>query len=99
MTARVMKQGEEDPRSVRVVNFGREGCFVFFDNSSSTISPNSIEFDYGEGSALRLQVEPVIRTADNLGVGLRFISSQNSDEEQDLQDYLIHLRRSGYVSN
>lgn len=108
ISARVLAKGsrasgEEDNKRkpnlvpVRVVNFGAQGCFIFFENNSSVVEPESIEFDYSEGSVLTLPVESVIKTYDQLGAGLRFLPTKNSDEEQDLQDYLLHLRRSGYV--
>ncbi len=100
ISARVISEsGEGAPgEPVRVVNFGKEGCFIFFDEALNDLDPNWIEFDYGDSSLLRLKVVTTIRTRDRLGMGLRFLRAVDSDEEQDLQDYLIHLRRSGYVS-
>ncbi len=36
---------KQQSHPVRVVNFGKEGCFVFFENAAFAIDPQSIEFD------------------------------------------------------
>jgi hypothetical protein len=46
---------------------------------------------------MEAKVEPVIKTGDGFGGGLRFLDGAlEGDWNKDLKDYLGYLRRSGY---
>ena len=81
----------------RLSNFGLEGCFVFSASSAIPFPPHLIRLLSGEKVLLEAEVEPVLRTADGFGWGLRFSESAGTgDWTKDLQDYLNFLRRAGY---
>lgn len=86
-----------DNASCRLSNFGADGCFVFSVNEAIAFEPRSIRVHSGEKTLLEADVEPLLRTADGFGWGLRFCGAGiDGDWTKDLQDYLGFLRRSGY---
>jgi len=81
----------------RLSNFGMEGCFVFSVNEAISFSPKAIRVHSDNKVLLEAEVEPLLHTADGFGWGLRFSGAGiDGDWTKDLQDYLGHLRRSGY---
>ncbi|MGZ3652152.1 MAG: hypothetical protein ACXVB9_16975 [Bdellovibrionota bacterium] len=81
----------------RLSNFGLEGCFVFSVSEAIAFTPSSIRIQGDEKVLLEAEVEPLLRTRDGFGWGLRFSESALSgDWTKDLQDYLGFLKRSGY---
>ncbi len=81
----------------RMSNFGLEGCFVFSVNEAIVFEPKTIRVQSGEKTLLEADVEPLLRTRDGFGWGLRFSGSGiDGDWTKDLQDHLGFLRRSGY---
>ena len=81
----------------RLSNFGLQGCFVFSAAGEIPFTPKTLKIFSGEEALLEAEVEPVLRTRDGFGWGLRFDRSANDgDWTKDLQDYLGYLRRSGY---
>jgi len=81
----------------RLSNFGLEGCFVFSVSEAISFSPRAIRVESGDKILLEADVEPLLRTGDGFGWGLRFSSSGvDGDWSKDLQDHLGFLRRSGY---
>jgi hypothetical protein len=81
----------------RLSNFGLEGCFVFSVSEAVAFAPTSVRIERDEKVLLEAEVEPLLRTADGFGWGLRFRESAiDGDWTKDLQDYLGFLRRSGY---
>ncbi len=81
----------------RLSNFGLEGCFVFSINEAISFRPNVIRIRSGEKILIETEVEPLLRTSDGFGWGLRFSGSAiDGDWTKDLQDHLGFLRRSGY---
>ena len=86
-----------DTLEVRLVNFGLEGCFVFSESGPLPFVPQAVRIFNAEQTLLETEVEPVERTGDGFGWGLRFSSSVlDGDWSKDLQDYLGFLRRAGY---
>ena len=90
--------GENGDNAIgRMSNFGVEGCFVFSIHEAIGFEPKSIRVQSGEKILLEAEVEPLLRTRDGFGWGLRFSDSAvDGDWTKDLQDYLGYLRRSGY---
>jgi hypothetical protein len=81
----------------RMSNFGLEGCFIFSVDEAIAFEPKTIRVQSGEKTLLEAEVEPLLRTGDGFGWGLRFSgASIDGDWTKDLQDYLSFLRRSGY---
>lgn len=81
----------------RLSNFGLEGCFVFSERGAISFEPKLIRIFSGDQALLEAEVEPVLRTGDGFGWGLRFDqTASDGDWTKDLQDYLGFLRRSGY---
>lgn len=81
----------------RLSNFGLEGCFVFSIDEAIAFQPKMIRVQSGEKTLLEAEVEPLLRTRDGFGWGLRFSGSGiDGDWTKDLQDHLGFLRRSGY---
>ena len=81
----------------RLSNFGLEGCFVFSVSEAIGFAPSSVRILSDEKVLLEAEVEPLLRTRDGFGWGLRFSESAlDGDWTKDLQDYLGFLRRSGY---
>jgi|GEM_PF-7067775 len=81
----------------RLSNFGSEGCFVFSVSAAIPFTPVAIRVQSEDKLLLEAEVEPLLRTADGFGWGLRFSGSGiDGDWTKDLQDYLGFLRRSGY---
>lgn len=86
-----------DNSKCRLSNFGAEGCFVFSVDEAIPFTPASIRLLSGEKVLLEADVEPLLRTGDGFGWGLRFSGAGiDGDWTKDLQDYLGFLRRSGY---
>lgn len=86
-----------DTTEVRLSNFGLEGCFVFSESGTIPFTPKTVRIFTGEQTLLEADVEPVERTGDGFGWGLRFSKNAlEGDWSKDLQDYLGFLRRSGY---
>lgn len=81
----------------RLSNFGLEGCFVFSESGQIPFAPRTMRVYSGTEALLEAEVDPVIRTRDGFGWGLRFGQAAIAgDWTKDLQDYLGVLRRSGY---
>jgi len=81
----------------RLSNFGLEGCFVFSVNEAIRFEPRAIRVYSGDKILLESEVEPLLRTSDGFGWGLKFSGAAiDGDWTKDLQDYLGFLRRSGY---
>jgi hypothetical protein len=81
----------------RLSNFGLEGCFVFSITGEIPFPPKKIKIFSKEEPLLEAEVDPVLRTRDRFGWGLRFDRAlSDGDWTKDLQDYLGFLRRSGY---
>jgi hypothetical protein len=81
----------------RLSNFGLEGCFVFSVSEAIPFPPTLIRVRSEENLLLEAEVEPLLRTRDGFGWGLRFSrTAVDGDWTKDLQDYLSYLRRSGY---
>lgn len=86
-----------DTTEGRLSNFGAEGCFVFAEGGAISFLPRSLRIYNDKQTLLEAEVEPVMRTRDGFGWGLRFSrSAMDGDWSKDLQDYLGYLRRSGY---
>lgn len=86
-----------DNALARLSNFGLEGCFVFSVDAAIPFAPKAIRIQSDEKVLLEADVEPLLRTRDGFGWGLRFNESAVAgDWTKDLQDYLGFLRRSGY---
>jgi hypothetical protein len=86
-----------DTCMARLSNIGVEGCFVFSANAAIPFAPGMIRIVNDDQTLLEAEVEPILRTADGFGWGLRFSESGTSgDWTKDLQDYLGYLRRAGY---
>jgi len=86
-----------DNALARLSNFGVEGCFVFSVSAAIPFAPTAIRILSDEKVLLEDDVDPILRTADGFGWGLRFHESATAgDWTKDLQDYLGFLRRSGY---
>jgi hypothetical protein len=86
-----------DTSKGRLANFGAEGCFVFSVTGEIPFAPTMVRIFSGKEALLEAEVEPVLRTRDGFGWGLRFDPSAiEGDWSKDLQDYLGFLRRSGY---
>jgi hypothetical protein len=86
-----------DTKEGRLSNFGAEGCFVFLEDGRIPFAPRSLRIFSGERTLLEAEVDPVNRTRDGFGLGLRFSrSAMEGDWSKDLQDYLGYLRRVGY---
>ncbi len=87
-----------DTAIVRLSNFGLAGCFVFSEDEEISFVPRFVRvFSSEQATLLEAEVEPVLRTSDRFGWGLRFSrSAADGDWSKDLQDYLGFLRRSGY---
>lgn len=86
-----------DTSEGRISNFGLEGCFVFAENGVVPFIPRAMRIYNDEQTLLEAEVEPVMRTRDGFGWGLRFSrSAMDGDWSKDLQDYLGYLRRAGY---
>ena len=81
----------------RLSNFGLEGCFVFSVSGKISFPPRLVRIASGDRVLLEAEVEPVLRTNDGFGWGLRFREGAVAgDWSKDLQDYLGYLRRAGY---
>lgn len=86
-----------DTSKGRLANFGIEGCFVFSEQGEIPFAPKTLRIFSGGEALLEAEVEPVLRTRDGFGWGLRFDPGAiRGDWSKDLQDYLGFLRRSGY---
>lgn len=86
-----------DTIEARLSNFGEAGCFVFLESGAFKFAPRSMRIFSGEETLLEAEVEPVLRTKDGFGWGLRFSRlAMQGDWSKDLQDYLSFLRRAGY---
>jgi hypothetical protein len=90
--------GNGDTVPARLSNFGLEGCFVFSESAAIPFVPAAIRVRSEDGKMLfEADVDPLLRTSDGFGWGLRFHESATAgDWTKDLQDYLGYLRRSGY---
>lgn len=86
-----------DNAKARLSNFGLEGCFVFSVSEAISFRPRAIRVESGEKVLLEAEVEPLLRTSDGFGWGLRFSGDAiDGDWTKDLQDYLGFLRGAGY---
>jgi len=86
-----------DTREGRISNLGREGCFVFAEEGAVNFSPKALRILSRGQLLLEADVEPVMRTRDGFGWGLRFSrTALEGDWNKDLQDHLGFLRRAGY---
>lgn len=86
-----------DTTEGRLSNFGQEGCFVFVENGIIPFAPRALRIFSAEQMLLEAEVDPILRTKDGFGWGLRFSrSAMDGDWSKDLQDYLGYLRRAGY---
>lgn len=86
-----------DTSEGRLSNFGLEGCFVFAVGAAIPFRPVAIRVRSQERTLLEAEVDPILRTTDGFGWGLRFRKAAiDGDWTKDLQDYLGYLRRSGY---
>ncbi len=89
---------KQDPIPVRLSNIGRAGCYVFSADRPLQSRPKQVAIRLGDSTILERSVESTVVTDDKFGMGLRFLSDGGtSDWSKDLEDYLGHLRRSGYV--
>ncbi len=90
-------EGSEQSCSVRLSNFGSQGCFVFSEDRKIPFTAGFIRIESGDRILLEAVVDPVISTKDGFGLGLRFQDGAYAgDWSKDLKDYLGFLRRSGY---
>jgi hypothetical protein len=81
----------------RLSNFGEAGCFVFAESGAVAFVPRFVRVMSRESTLLEAEVEPVLKTRDGFGWGLRFSrAAMDGDWSKDLQDYLGYLRRAGY---
>ncbi len=86
------------PIEVRLSNLGRTGCFVFSTDRVIASAPKQVSIKQGDSTLLERPVERTVSTSDGFGMGLRFVADESgADWGKDLEDYLVHLRRSGYV--
>jgi hypothetical protein len=86
-----------DTTTGRLSNFGEKGCFVFLGTAPISFAPQYMRLLAQDRTLLEAEVEATLQTKDGFGWGLRFSrSTMDGDWSKDLQDYLGHLRRSGY---
>ena len=86
-----------DTSEGRLSNFGLEGCFVFAEGGAIPFTPRALRIHNEGQTLLEAEVEPMLRTRDGFGWGLRFSrAAMDGDWSKDLQDYLGYLRRAGY---
>lgn len=86
-----------DTSTGRLANFGAAGCFVFSEGGEIPFAPTQVRIFSGKEALLEAEVDPILRTRDGFGWGLRFDPRAiEGDWSKDLEDYLGFLRRAGY---